>query len=169
MLEVQQFLAPSLRHSLMKVSKVYWLCYSIFQPSICVVSDCIEPPTGYFVVTFVGRTPSRYTKNVSFRSMNQEDILATRLEEDDRRHEVSDSLIENPHFRVFAENPLHLGYYLDRISVGKIGRYMHIAVLGHLQFSRACSLGAVEVYSFIETMDTSLGEVLYKMPQEGTR
>lgn len=62
------------------------------------------------------RTPRRHTNK---GSMKQEDILATRLENEDCGHEVSNSLIENPNFCAFTENPL-LVYRLVLIRLAVI-------------------------------------------------
>lgn len=68
----------------------------------------------------MAKVESRYTNSVSFRSIGQGDILSTRLDDLDRRHEVSHSLEENPSYRVFPENPLHMGYFLDSICIGTV-------------------------------------------------
>ena len=60
----------------------------------------IDAPIGYFCTTFAERVPSRYTDLVSFRSgMEQEEVLSSRLGDDyARMKEVSDSIVEHPHF-----------------------------------------------------------------------
>ena len=77
------------------------------------------PPEGYFTVSFVERIISQYTTNVSFRSgMTQDSILQSRLEDRDRMYEVQESLSDNSSYRLFPENPLQLGFYLETITTG---------------------------------------------------
>ena len=77
------------------------------------------PPEGYFTVSFVERIISQYTTNVSFRSgMTQDSILQSRLEDRDHMYEVQESLSDNSSYRLFPENPLQLGFYLETITTG---------------------------------------------------
>ena len=81
------------------------------------------PPVGYFVVAFVDRSQSKYgSKKWSFRTaLSQEDILCYHLGDNhDRMHEVQELVATTPgvQYRVFAENPLHLGHFLESLSDG---------------------------------------------------
>ena len=88
------------------------------------------PPVGYFYISFTEKMPSRYTNNVSFRSgLSQGSILSVRIEDDLRMHEVEESLQQNSYFRVFSENPLQRGFYLDSITTGMlVGRLVVVLV-----------------------------------------
>lgn len=98
-----------------------------------ILSDSPTPPVGYFDITFVVTTTSRYSEKVTFRSTSQGDLLATTLEDVDRMHEIRDSLVDNPHFRIFSENPLQLGHFLGTISVGKL-ICISLSLLGYLVY-----------------------------------
>lgn len=83
---------------------------------------CTEPPDGFFKVDFVEMVLSRYSSNASFRcGMDQVAIMSSRLDDIGRMHEVEESLMENSFYRIFSENPLKLGFFLDSIGNGKIG------------------------------------------------
>ena len=82
---------------------------------------------GYFTTLFVERVPSRYTNSVSFRcGMDQASILTSRIEDCIRMNEVEESLTENPFFRVFSENPLKLGFYLESITTGNFFHFVYM-------------------------------------------
>ena len=82
----------------------------------------LEPPHGYFHLSFMGKTASRYRSAFSFRSgLLQQDIVCSYLHDNpDRMQEAKDSMVDNPTFRIFQENPLHLGFYLDSIGTGDL-------------------------------------------------
>ena len=64
---------------------------------------------------------SDYSSLVSLRSgMSQSSILSSRINDQGRMDEVSDSLSANPDYRIFPENPLMLGFYLDSVRNGKL-------------------------------------------------
>ena len=64
---------------------------------------------------------SEYSSLVSLRcGMSQSSILSSRLDDRDRMDEVSDSLSANPDYRLFPENPLMLGFYLNSVRNGKL-------------------------------------------------
>lgn len=89
----------------------------------CTPVQYSEPPEGYFCLWFLEKIPSRYTSAFSFKSCFQEDIVCRRLDDDDRMHEAEDSMIDNPYYRIFPENPLHHGFYLSSIGIGKFQAY----------------------------------------------
>ena len=83
--------------------------------------DSSTAPVGYFTVSFVEKVPSRYTSSVIFAGgLDQEEVLSTRLDDRDRMDGIGESLIESPLFRIFKENPLQLGFYLESITTGNI-------------------------------------------------
>ena len=71
--------------------------------------------------------------------------------------EVEDSLLENSLYRIFPENPLHFGLFLDTITTG------------NLCYSNCYkqSLDEGQSLSFIETSDCISGQVAYKIPEQG--
>lgn len=71
------------------------------------------------MIMFSEKVYSRYSSNVSFRSLDQERVLTSTIDDYDHMHEVEDSLLENPLYRIFPENPLQMGYYLDSTTTGK--------------------------------------------------
>ena len=81
----------------------------------------IDPPEGYFDVKFLEMVHSEYSSLVSLRfGMSQSSILSSRINDQGRMDEVSDSLSANPDHRIFPENPLMLGFYLDCVRNGKL-------------------------------------------------
>lgn len=84
-----------------------------------------EVPEGYFDVTFLEMTHSRYSSKAVLRSgLSQECALSTsQLCSPDLNHEVEQSLIEVPLYRLFPENPLKMGFYLYSIGNGIITTY----------------------------------------------
>lgn len=78
-----------------------------------------DEPEGYFEVSFIGKTASRYSENFIFKSgMTQEDILCYGLTDDvDGMMNYRDMVAESPagQFRVFDQNPIHLGFFLSDI------------------------------------------------------
>ena len=55
-----------------------------------------------------------------FRALDQKRILTSRIYDDAHMHEVEDSVIENPFYRIFPENPLQLGFFLESITPGEL-------------------------------------------------
>ena len=67
---------------------------------------------------------SEYSSLASFRSgINQITIVSSRLDDVGRMDEVGESLLEKPDYRIFPENPLQLGFFLDSIGNGKVLKY----------------------------------------------
>ena len=94
---------------------------------MCLAGSCINlgngisftnvaSPEGYFDVRFVQRTASRYSSNFIFRhGLTQEDILCYHLPDDlDAMMHYRDTVAETlaGQFRVFDQNPIHLGLFL---------------------------------------------------------
>lgn len=79
-------------------------------------------PTGYFSIVFLGGVESEYSSNTSFRSTDQEGILTSHAYYG-RRNEVEQSLLDNSDYRIFPENPLKMGFYLENIIPGKFSSY----------------------------------------------
>ena len=74
-----------------------------------------EEPEGYFKVYFVDRIESKYSKKISFYTSTQDRILSSRLDDHDQMYETQCSLSESDAYRLFPDNPLHMGFFLDRI------------------------------------------------------
>lgn len=89
-----------------------------FVQMFCTPVQYSQPPEGYFCLWFLEKIPSRYTSAFSFKSCLQEDIVC-RLDDDDRMHEAEESMIDSPYYHIFPENPLHHGFYLSSIGIGK--------------------------------------------------
>ena len=84
-------------------------------------------------MNFVTKTLSHYTETFSFRSgVDQESIVCYHLDDSDRMDEVQASLLEHPYYRIFPENPLHLGFYLSSIGSGTLCVCVRVhAILNH--------------------------------------
>ena len=80
----------------------------------------IDPPPGFFRVEFIEKKKSRYAQKYSFRcGLTQEELLCYHWEDDkDRMFEVRDDVASTPllQFRVFPENPLKFGFYLNQFE-----------------------------------------------------
>lgn len=73
------------------------------------------------------KTTSRYRKEFSFRSgLLQEEIVSRRSQDPDRMDEAQGLLADQPIYRVFDENPLDLGFFLEHIGDGRC----HLLVIG---------------------------------------
>ena len=83
------------------------------------IMQSFKAPDGFFNVTFLEVIRSKYRKAVSFRhgATQQEVLTSPKWEEEDRRHEVQDFLVDHPSgYYLFDENPLDFGYFLDTIT-----------------------------------------------------
>ena len=109
---------------------------------------------------FLERVVSQYTSNVSFRSTDQEGILASRIEDYGRRNEVEASLLENPSFRIFPENPLQMGFFLESIIPGKQDCFLQGTKIPLI-------VDGGETLDLIESYDCVSGEIMYKIPEKG--
>ena len=83
-----------------------------------------DPPESYFDVAFVEVTPSRYAPTSVFHAgLNQVSLLSTSRHCDiDLNHEVEESLCEKQDYRLFLDNPLKMGLFLDTIGNGDVRR-----------------------------------------------
>ena len=96
------------------------MCVLLTCCNIC-LSFVYRPSRRIFDVQFLEMVHSEYSSLVSLRSgMSQSSILSSRINDQDRMDEVSDSLSANPDHRIFPENPLMLGFYLDCVRNGKL-------------------------------------------------
>lgn len=111
-------------------------------------------------MTFLEKIHSHYSSNVSFRCFDQGHILTSALDDHDRMHEVEDSLLENSLYRIFPENPLHFGFFLDTITTGKLCYSIYSNCYKQ-------SLDEGQSLSFIETSDCISDQVAYKIPEQG--
>lgn len=70
-------------------------------------------------------TPSRYASKAIFRTgKSQASLLSTSKHcAVDLNHEVEESLCEKQEYRVFLDNPLKMGFFLDTIGNGMVGIY----------------------------------------------
>lgn len=76
-----------------------------------------EPPEGHFNIRYIGKYFSEYSDDVGFKSMGQDVILSHHLhDDDDKMYEVQCSLAQSDTYRLFSDNPLQMGYFLDSIS-----------------------------------------------------
>ena len=73
-----------------------------------------EPPDGYFQVTFLEMTLSRFSSNAVLRcGMSQAAVLSSQDSDADEEDQAG-----NQQYRLFADNPLKMGFYLDSIGNG---------------------------------------------------
>lgn len=79
----------------------------------------LQPDTPPFEVTFSIPVESRYSQSVSFRSLNQQGLLAHMWDDEIRVLDVRSEIDSAPDQNfLFQENPLELGgYYLKAIRV----------------------------------------------------
>ena len=82
------------------------------------------PPDGYFRVEFAKPRYIEFSDKHTFRfGLTQEDIVCSHLNDDlDRMHEAQALLVASPEaqFRLFPENPLKMGYFLESIEDGML-------------------------------------------------
>ena len=75
---------------------------------------------GYFRIGFIQRKYYKPAGKYTFRSgLTQEDIVCSHANDNVARiYEVQESIVAYPEaeFRLFPENPLHMGYFLDNIE-----------------------------------------------------
>ena len=89
-------------------------------------------PDGYFSLMFLGKIISKYTSDVGFQSLTQAAIMTHCLPDDPDTMYEAQCLIaqsDDDTFRLFEENPLHMGYFLDHIS----GKYVSLTLGAHAQ------------------------------------
>ena len=75
---------------------------------------------GYFRIGFIQRKYYEPAGKYTFRSgLTQEDIVCSHANDNvARMYEAQESIVAYPEaeFRLFPENPLHMGYFLDNIE-----------------------------------------------------
>ena len=75
---------------------------------------------GYFRIGFIQRKYYEPAGKYTFRSgLTQEDVVCSHANDDvARMYEAQESIVAYPEaeFRLFPENPLHMGYFLDNIE-----------------------------------------------------
>ena len=107
--------------------------------SICVSGTCFldyaeaQQPEGYFNIFFIEKVFSAYDDTkVSFSTTTQDRILSGRVDDHDKMYEIGCSLSKCDCYRLFSDNPLHMGFFLDSISGGEIDSlcvYIYLASL----------------------------------------
>ena len=104
--------------------------------SICVSGTCFlhyaeaQRPEGHFNIFFIEKVFSAYDDTkVSFSTTTQDRILSGRVDDHDKMYEIGCSLSKCDCYRLFVDNPLHMGFFLDSISGGEIDYGTHYACI----------------------------------------
>lgn len=71
---------------------------------------------------------------MSFSTTTQDRILSGRVDDHDKMYEIGCSLSKCDCYRLFSDNPLHMGFFLDSISGGEIYRLLVLTMRVYLSF-----------------------------------
>ena len=64
----------------------------------------------------MGKVSSRYRDDVMFQCVSQKSVVCNSLDDADEMYAAKCSIDDSPtKYRLFATNPLHIGFYLDHM------------------------------------------------------
>ena len=117
-------------------------------------------------VYFLERIYSRYDEHkVMFSSFTQQRILSERLDDHDYMYEIQCSLTESDEYRLLNDNPLHMGFFWIESQVIS---FLEILLHGTFYVQSLCPIkGENTRISFVEDLNTTTGDIIYKKPNEG--
>ena len=105
-------------------------------PGTCLLAyTVVQRPEGHFNIFFTEKVFSAYDDTkVSFSTTTQDRILSGRVDDHDKMYEIGCLLSKCDAYRLFSDNPLHMGFFLDSISGGEIEaecystHYVHVCI-----------------------------------------